>query len=192
MKGKTMRKTLLLLLILGTASIVSAQEGPPCWDKIPPSQKYAQTHVVSGDTAIVAPPDSETTHRLSVDGVNVTTKMTDGEAYIEVEVVITNCSAKTLEINPRSFNLSVLDPMGTRILTPLDATQIVRDAKTGRRFPATAPQTIPYGRIAYYLMFFARDGNAKSSDFLHSNYRLSCSIPIGGWQFDFTFPRIRR
>jgi hypothetical protein len=187
-----MRKILFLFLIFGTSSVTFAQEGPPCWDKIPPSQKYAQKHVVSGDTGFFAPPDSEMTHTLRVDGLNVSAKMTDGEAYIAVQVIITNCSAKTLDINPRVFSLSVLDPTGTRILAPLDPTQVVREGKPSGRFLANVPQTIKYGRIAIYTLLFARDGNAKSSDSLHSNYRLGLSLPIEGWQFDFDFPRIRR
>jgi hypothetical protein len=187
-----MRKIFFLFLIVGTSTAAFAQEGPPCWDKIPPSEKYAQKHVVSGDIGFFAPPDSEMTHTLGVDGLTVSAKMTDGEAYIAVQVIIRNCSAKTLDINPRVFSLSVLDATGTRSLTPLDPTQVVRDGKPSGRFLAIVPQTIKYGGTAIYTLLFARDGNAKSSDSMHSNYRLGLSIPIEGWQFDFTFPRIRR
>jgi hypothetical protein len=197
-----MRKIFFLFLIIGTSSVAFAQEAPPCWDRIPPSEKYAQKHVVQGDTAIVAPADSEMSHNLIVDGLSVATKMIDGEAHIEVEVAIKNCSSKTVEINPHNFGLDVVDPTGerqgvslpgsTRTLTPLDPTQIIRDSKTGTRFPAIVPQTLEYGHIAFYRVFFARDGNAKSSDFLHSNYRLALGIPIEAWLFGFNFPRVRR
>jgi hypothetical protein len=54
------------------------------------------------------------------------------------------------------------------------------------------PESLAYGRIGAYQLFFERDGQAKSIDMLQSNYRLALTVPIEGWQFEFAFPRKRQ
>src|SRR5713226_7606715 len=119
-----MKKALLLFLVFGP-SLAALAQGPPCWDKVPPNAKYSRRHVVSGDTGLFAPFDSEVTHSLSVDGLNVNTKLIDGDSYVEVEIIITNCSPQTVEVNPSEFSLSVVDAKGDRRLAPLDPTHFV-------------------------------------------------------------------
>jgi len=164
-------------------------QGPPCWDSVPPSAKYDSHHTVAGDVGPFAPSDTELTQTLAVDGVNVSTRMIDGNSYLEVEIIVTNCSAKTVQIGPKDFSLAVLTPNGDKILAPLDPTHFVQFPKTGKTFPSLNPEALPYGRIGVFRTFFTRDGNAKSSDRMHSNYSLRMTVSVENWHFEFTFPR---
>ena len=184
-----LRKVGLLVSLLFISFLSTLAQGPPCWDKVPPSTKYASRHVVGGDTGLFAPWDTEPTHLLSVDGLNVDAKLTDGDTYLKIEITVTNCSPKTVEIRPMDFRLTVVSAKGDTNLGSLDPTSVVQFPKTSKTFPALVPQTLIYGRIGTFAAFFARDGKAKSFDRLHSNYSLVLAVPIENWQFDFTFAR---
>jgi hypothetical protein len=182
-----MRKILFLFLILGTSSVAFAQEGPPCWDKIPPSEKYARKHFVSGDA--ISAPNPQAMHSLSGDGLTVRTSLIDGDAYLKVEVTVVNCSSQTVEVNPSEFTLTVIDVNGEKKLAPLDPTHIIQNVKWNRPFPALAPKTLTYGRIASFWLFFTKDDSRKSSRNGQIDYTLAMSLPVQAWQFDFTFLR---
>jgi hypothetical protein len=115
--------------------------------------------------------------------------MFDGDTFLEVEVMITNCSPKTVQIDPKDFRLVVVAPNGDRVLPQLDATRFVQFPKSGKTFPALVSETAPYGRIGVFRTFFARDGNARASDRMKSNYSLRMTIPVESWEFGFNFPR---
>jgi hypothetical protein len=187
--SQLLKKTYFVLALVATSFSSALAQGPPCWDTVPPDTKYFGHHALTGDVGLFAPSDSELTHTLSVDGLNVSTKLTDGNSYLEVEITITNCSARTVQIDPTKFNLALLAPNADKNLSPLGPTRFIQFPNTGKTFPALVVQTIPYGRIGVFRAFFTRDGSAKSSDRMHSNYSLGLTVPVETWNFEFTFPR---
>lgn len=172
-------KQAVLLAALFSPLVVAAQ-GPPCWDKVPPSEKYAKRHIVNGS------PSGET---LSADGLVVSTRLVDGDSFLNVEVSITNCSAAPVTVDPRSFSLFIEAPQGDVKLASLDPTHYVRFPKTGKTYPPLAPENLAYGRIGTYQLFFERDARAQPIDKMHSNYSLGLNVLLDRWQFNFEFPR---
>jgi hypothetical protein len=155
-----MQSVWVLGVVLATPLLSTAQ-GPPCWDKVPPSEKYARHHVVSGNG-----------QTLQADGLVMSVGPVDGDSFLRVEVTVTNCSAAPVTINPQDISLFKTMPNADVKLASLDPTHYVRFAKTGKTYPLLVTETIPYGRIGSYQLFFERDGRAQSIDMGRSNYRL--------------------
>jgi hypothetical protein len=174
---KCMRYAVVFVVLLG-APFFSGAQGPPCWDKIPPSEKYAHHHVITGIG-----------QTLQADGLVVSVGLVDGNSFLRVEVSVTNCSAAPVKINPQDFSLLKMMPNGDFKLASLDPTHYVRFEKTGKAYPPLVTETLPYGRIGSYQLFFERDGRAQSIDMARSNYRLGLHVLVEKWQFDFQFPR---
>lgn len=172
-------KQAALLAALFMPLVVAAQ-GPPCWDKVPPNEKYARRHIINGS------PSGET---LSADGLVVSAKLVDGDSYLNVEVSITNCSGVPVTVDPRTFSLVIQAPQGDVKLASLDPAHYVRFPKTGKTYPSLVPENLAYGRIGTYQLFFERDGRAQPIDKMHSNYTLGLSVLVDRWQFSFEFPR---
>ncbi len=176
-----MRKCLqsvLGLIVPLAMPLYSAAQGPPCWDKVPPSEKYAHHHVITG-----------TGQTLQADGLVVSVGLVDGDSFLRVEVSVTNCGAAPVKINPQDVSLFKMMPNGDVNLASLDPTHYVRFQTTGKTYPPLVTETLPYGRIGSYQLFFERDGRAQSIDMGRSNFRLGLSVPVEKWQFDFQFPR---
>ncbi len=173
-----MKKCMMGLVVLLATPLLSAAQGPPCWDQIPPSEKYARHHVISGSS-----------QTLRADGLVISVGLADGDAFLRVEVTVTNCSATPVKINPQNISLFKMMPNGDIKLAALDPTHHVRFQKTGKAYPPLVTETLPYGRIGSYQLFFERDGRAQAIDMGHSNYRLGLTVPVEKWQFDFEFPR---
>ena len=172
-----MESALVLIAVLATP-LLSAAQGPPCWDQVPPSEKYARHHVISGNS-----------QTLRADGLVVSVGLVDSDSFLRVEVTVTNCSAAPVKINPQDASLFKMMPNGDIKLASLDPTHYVRFQKTGKTYPPLVTETLPYGRIGSYQLFFERDGRAQSIDMGRSNYRLGLTVPVEKWQFDFEFPR---
>jgi hypothetical protein len=167
-------------LLLVAASIVlfnlsAVASGAPCWDAVPPAQKYAQRHMVNGSD-----------NQLSADGLIVSTKksVTSG-GIIRVELTVTNCSTAAVEVLPNKYDLEVLGPGGTendKRLPRLDPTQFPHPNNPKRSAPALHPETLTYGSVGFYTLFFSPDSYYSNMD--HSEHM---AVLIGKWQFDFYF-----
>lgn len=169
------RTALFLLLAVLSFNVPAMAGGRPCWDDVPPSQKFAKHHVVSGSGG-----------QLSADGLDVSAKRTETERGILIELVVTNCSANIVEVLPNTFELMALgtEPQNDKRLTHLDPTQFQRTPIS--TYPALHPETLPYGRIGFYYLFFAPDTYFPNFD---HNERLA--VLVGQWQLEFYFPKKR-
>jgi hypothetical protein len=174
---KCLQSMFVFIALLATP-VYSAAQGPPCWDKVPPSEKYAHHHVITG-----------TGQTLQVDGLVVSVGLADGDSFLRVEVSVTNCSAEPVKINPQEISLFKMMPDGDVKLASLDPTHYVRFPRTGKTYAPLVTETLPYGRIGSYQLFFERDGHAQTIDMGRSNYRLGLTVLVEKWQFDFQFPR---
>ena len=166
-----------LLLLIGTRGFcVASKAEAPCWDEIAPAKKFAQHHVVTGSAT-----------QLSADGIHIDTKRTETANGILIELTVTNCSANAVEIVPNTYELVVLGPGGPandKRLARLDPTQFQRFKN--RAYPALRPETLEYGRIGVYFLFFTPDTYYPQMD-----HNEQLKVLIGQWQFEFYFPKRR-
>jgi hypothetical protein len=171
-----MRSVAIIPLALIMLNAVALASGPPCWDDNPPTNKYSQRHVVSGND-----------NRLSADGLTVSTQKSETDKAIIVQVTVTNCSAGTVEVVPAAYDLIAVGPGGPendKRLVHLDPTQFPLPNNPRRAAPALRPDKLEYGRIGLYMLVFAPDTYYPARD--HSE-RLP--VVIGKWQFDFYFQK---
>src|SRR5690348_6723905 len=135
---------LRILLIMIAFSSIAVASGPPCWDDVPPANKYAQRHIVNGNGS-----------QLSADGLIISTKRSETEQAILIEVTVTNCGTNTVELSPTTYDLVVLGPDSDKRLPRLDPTQFRRSRTM--TYPGQHSDTLPYGRVGTYFLFFAPD-----------------------------------
>jgi len=121
------------------------------------------------------------------DGLVISTGLVDGESFLRVEETVTNCSAAPVKINPQDVSLFKMMPNGDVELASLDPTHYVRFQKTGKTYPPLVTETLPYGRVGSYQLFFERDGRAQSIDMGRSNYRLGLSVRVENGSSLFNF-----
>jgi len=169
------------------APVVAVAQSRPCWDKVPPSEKYGNHHVVSANNGPYMPGDNEETFTMFADGLNVSVKLVDQDSFLRVEVFVTNCSASSVKINAKGLDLFKPDADRDIKLASLEPTHY--KYPTGQTYPPLVPQTVAYGENGLYYLFFERDGRAQAIDMMNSNYTLGLTVRISGWQFNFAFPR---
>jgi hypothetical protein len=158
--------------------------GPPCWDDISPAVKYQNRHVVAGNVGLFVPSDTNETHSLHVDGLHVSAKLADVPSGEMVELSVTNCSPSTVQIVPNAYDLVVNGPGAPRPLMRIDPTKIQRNTRGA--YPPLRAQTLEYGRIGTFFLFFAPD-----TYYPQIEHDITLGVVIGQWEFDFPFRRKR-
>src|SRR5437870_12400514 len=78
-------RIVFVLFTVSALNVVALASGPPCWDNVPPTDEYAQRHVVNGSGS-----------QLSADGLIVYTKKSETGRAIIIELSVTNCSANAV------------------------------------------------------------------------------------------------
>ena len=164
-----LRHNLLLLSVCIALGCPAFAGGPPRWDEIPPAQKYAKRHIVSG---------SQT--QLSVDGLTVSAQRNQLSEAIMIEISVTNCTAGTIQVTPASYDLVFNRGAQDVRLAHLDSTRFPSNVR--KPYPPLRSESLPYERVGMYHLFFAPDRYTAAE---HSQ-RLT--VTIDQWQLDFFSP----
>lgn len=130
------------------------------------------------------PSDKNETHSLDVDGLHVSAKLADVLFGEMVELSVTNCSPSTVQILANTYDLVVNGPGTPRPLMRIDPTKIQRN--TRGTYPPLRAETLEYGRIGTFFLFFAPDTYYPQID-----HDITLGVVIGKWEFDFPFRRKR-
>ncbi len=130
------------------------------------------------------PWDKNETHSLHVDGLHVSAKLTEVPSGEMVELSVTNCSPSTVQIVPSTYDLVVNGPGAPQPLIRIDPTKIQRN--TPGTYPPLRAQTLEYGRIGGFVLFFAPD-----TYYPQIEHDITLSVVIGRWEVDFPF-RMKR